>query len=206
MVRSEAASATRTSILAAASDVLIADPPAASPSPSASVAAEPSATAPPTPSVVVREPMPRPEPLVYVRQGGVTERWLRMRGRMGVDRPPDDVMRRPPRRLTDRVIDAEMWLGIFWVGLVMAIVTLVALDLRLPGGLLGGSGDENAAIGQIVGPGFSSETVVEAVETIVETYMGLRTGETETFLDAFRRVGIGPFKEALYERSAGSDI
>ena len=42
---------------------------------------------------------------------------------------------------------------------------------------LGGSGDENAAIGQIVGPGFSSEKVVEAVETIVETYMGLRRDE-----------------------------
>jgi sulfite reductase (NADPH) hemoprotein beta-component len=71
---------------------------------------------------------------------------------------------------------------------------------------LGGSGDEKAAIGQIVGPGFSSENVVGAVETIVETYMGLRRDEEETFLDAFRRVGLAPFKEALYERSAGSDI
>jgi len=71
---------------------------------------------------------------------------------------------------------------------------------------LGGSTDEQAAIGQIVGPGFSSENVVEAIETIVDTYMGLRSGESETFLDAFRRVGIAPFKEALYERSAGSDI
>ena len=48
--------------------------------------------------------------------------------------------------------------------------------------------------------------MVEAIETIVETYMGLRSGDEETFLDAFRRVGIAPFKEALYERSAGSDI
>jgi sulfite reductase (NADPH) hemoprotein beta-component len=71
---------------------------------------------------------------------------------------------------------------------------------------LGGSGDQKAAIGQIVGPGFSSENIVLAVETIVETYMGLRRGEEETFLDAFRRVGLAPFKEALYERSAGSDI
>jgi sulfite reductase (NADPH) hemoprotein beta-component len=71
---------------------------------------------------------------------------------------------------------------------------------------LGGSGDEKAAIGQIVGPGFSSENVVSAVETIVETYMGLRRDESETFLEAFRRVGVAPFKEALYERSAGSDI
>ncbi len=71
---------------------------------------------------------------------------------------------------------------------------------------LGGSADETAAIGQIVGPGFSSENVVGAVETIVETYMGLRTDEAETFLSAFRRVGIAPFREALYDRSAGSDI
>jgi len=59
---------------------------------------------------------------------------------LGVDPPPADVMRRPPRRPTDRVIDAEMWIGIAWVGLVMAVVTLIALDLRLAGGLLGGSG------------------------------------------------------------------
>ncbi len=71
---------------------------------------------------------------------------------------------------------------------------------------LGGSADEQAAVGQIVGPGFSSENVVEAIETIVETYMGLRRDDEETFLDAFRRVGLAPFKEALYERSAGSDI
>ena len=60
---------------------------------------------------------------------------------MGFEPPPDDVMRRPPRQLTDRIIDGEMWLGIAWVGLVMAVVTLAALDLGLAGGILGGSGD-----------------------------------------------------------------
>jgi magnesium-transporting ATPase (P-type) len=60
---------------------------------------------------------------------------------MGFEPSPDDVMLRPPRKLTDRVIDAEMWLGIAWVGLVMAVVTLAALDLGLTGGVLGGSGD-----------------------------------------------------------------
>jgi len=60
---------------------------------------------------------------------------------LGVDPPPDDVMRRPPRRLTDRVIDGQMWFGILYVGLVMAFVTLLALELRLPGGLLSGDGD-----------------------------------------------------------------
>jgi len=60
---------------------------------------------------------------------------------MGVDPPPDDVMRIPPRRITDRVIDRAMWIGILWVGLVMAVVTLAALDLRLPGGFIEGSGN-----------------------------------------------------------------
>jgi potassium/sodium efflux P-type ATPase len=60
---------------------------------------------------------------------------------MGVDPPPEDVMRRPPRRLTDRVIDRQMWVGILWVGLVMSVVTLAALDLTLPGGLIEGSGE-----------------------------------------------------------------
>ena len=71
---------------------------------------------------------------------------------------------------------------------------------------LGGSGDETAAIGQITGPGFSSDNVVDAIETIVETYKGLRTSDGEDFLTAYRRVGMGPFKEALYDRSARSDI
>jgi sulfite reductase (NADPH) hemoprotein beta-component len=71
---------------------------------------------------------------------------------------------------------------------------------------LGGSGDENAAIGQITGPGFSSEKVVGAVETIVETYKQQRADAAEPFLATFRRVGMAPFKEALYERNAGADI
>jgi magnesium-transporting ATPase (P-type) len=60
---------------------------------------------------------------------------------MGVEPPPDDVMSRPPRGIGDRVIDRRMQVGIGYVGLVMAIVTLLALDLRLPGGLVDGSGD-----------------------------------------------------------------
>jgi len=60
---------------------------------------------------------------------------------MGVDPPPDDVMARPPRAITDRVIDAEMWVGILWVGSVMAVASLLALDLGLAGGLVEGSGD-----------------------------------------------------------------
>jgi len=60
---------------------------------------------------------------------------------LGVDPPAGDVMSRPPRRRSDRVIDAEMWSGILLVGLVMAAVSLLALDLRLPGGIVGDAGN-----------------------------------------------------------------
>ena len=62
---------------------------------------------------------------------------------------------------------------------------------------LGGSADENAAIGKIVGPAFSYDDVVDAVDTIVDTYLGLRQ-DNEKFNDTYARVGITPFKEKLY--------
>ena len=71
---------------------------------------------------------------------------------------------------------------------------------------LGGSADEICAIGDITGPGFSYEAVVDAVETIVDTYIGLRRDESEDFLAAYRRVGMAPFKAALYEKNTGADI
>ena len=63
---------------------------------------------------------------------------------------------------------------------------------------LGGSGDENTSIGEIIGRGFEPEKVTDAVETIVNTYLGLRKDASEIFLDAYRRVGPQPFKDALY--------
>ncbi len=63
---------------------------------------------------------------------------------------------------------------------------------------LGGSGDETASVGTILGPGFSSEGVVDAVETIVDTYLDKRDSPEEPFLATFRRLGPAPFKEALY--------
>jgi sulfite reductase (NADPH) hemoprotein beta-component len=67
---------------------------------------------------------------------------------------------------------------------------------------LGGSGDENSSIGEIIGRGFEPEKVTDAVETIVNTYLGLRLDPKETFLEAYRRVGPKPFKDALYGNAA----
>ncbi|MFC0265742.1 cation-translocating P-type ATPase [Alloscardovia macacae] len=55
---------------------------------------------------------------------------------MGVDGQTDDVMGRAPRKMTERVIDAAMWADIAFIGIVMAAVTLIGIDLYLPGGLV----------------------------------------------------------------------
>jgi sulfite reductase (NADPH) hemoprotein beta-component len=62
---------------------------------------------------------------------------------------------------------------------------------------LGGSADEQSSLGKILGPSVPRERVADAVETIVQTYLGLRE-QGERFLDTYRRVGIAPFKEKLY--------
>lgn len=63
---------------------------------------------------------------------------------------------------------------------------------------LGGRADEHAKIGKILGAGFSTDEIVDAVETVINTYLSLRENSEETFLDAYNRIGDTPFKEALY--------
>jgi sulfite reductase (NADPH) hemoprotein beta-component len=62
---------------------------------------------------------------------------------------------------------------------------------------LGGSSDENASLGDRVGPGLPQADVPAAIERIVDSYIDLRNGD-ERFLDTYRRVGIEPFKTAVY--------
>ncbi len=63
--------------------------------------------------------------------------------------------------------------------------------------LLGGSGAEDVSIAKIVGPGFDEDGVVDAVETVTNVYLGARQAG-ERFVDTYRRIGMEPFKEALY--------
>jgi sulfite reductase (NADPH) hemoprotein beta-component len=62
---------------------------------------------------------------------------------------------------------------------------------------LGGSGAEDASVGQITGPGFSEDGVVDAIEKVTNLYLAQRE-EGERFLDTYRRLGMKPFKEAIY--------
>ena len=63
--------------------------------------------------------------------------------------------------------------------------------------LLGGSEAEDVSLAKITGPGFDEAGIVDAVETAADVYLRERE-EGERFLDTYRRIGMTPFKEALY--------
>jgi len=67
--------------------------------------------------------------------------------------------------------------------------------------MLGGSAEEDASLGKILGPGFDEDGIVDAVENVIGTYLELRD-ESERFIDTYRRVGPDPFKERLYNAPA----
>jgi sulfite reductase (NADPH) hemoprotein beta-component len=62
---------------------------------------------------------------------------------------------------------------------------------------LGGSSDQNASLGDRLGPGLPQAAVPAAIRKIVDTYLEIRE-DNERFLDTYRRVGIEPFKGAVY--------
>ena len=64
---------------------------------------------------------------------------------------------------------------------------------------LGGDGTQDAAIGDRTGPGFSYEDIIGAIDKIIHHYLAARQDAGETFLAYYRRVGMTPFKEALYD-------
>ena len=63
---------------------------------------------------------------------------------------------------------------------------------------LGGDPSEDARLGDITGPGFSHAELLDGIERLVDRYMDLRTADSERFIDTYRRLGMEPFKEALY--------
>ena len=62
---------------------------------------------------------------------------------------------------------------------------------------LGGSGAEDVSLGTITGPGFDEDGVVDAIERVTDLYIEARN-EGERFVDTYRRIGMAPFKEAIY--------
>ncbi|MFI4976627.1 MAG: nitrite/sulfite reductase [Caulobacterales bacterium] len=62
---------------------------------------------------------------------------------------------------------------------------------------LGGSGAEDASLGAILGPALPADRVTQAVDQLVDVYLHERR-DGERFLDTYRRLGMAPFKEAVY--------
>jgi sulfite reductase (NADPH) hemoprotein beta-component len=56
-------------------------------------------------------------------------------------------------------------------------------------------------VGDRVGPGFAADEIVPAVERIVDTYLDLRSDASELFIDTYKRIGMAPFKSALYPQA-----
>ncbi len=67
---------------------------------------------------------------------------------------------------------------------------------------LGGDHTETAQLGDRTGPGFAADAIIPAIERIVFTYLELRRDADEDFLTAYRRLGLAPFKAALYEEAS----
>jgi sulfite reductase (NADPH) hemoprotein beta-component len=61
----------------------------------------------------------------------------------------------------------------------------------------GGSEAADTSLGVITGPGFNEDGVVDALEKATAVYLAQRS-EGERFLDTYRRIGMAPFKEAIY--------
>ncbi|MFD1795082.1 nitrite/sulfite reductase [Paracoccus aurantiacus] len=69
---------------------------------------------------------------------------------------------------------------------------------------LGGDGTETMSVGERAGPGFSKDEIIPAIERLVYGYLDVREDASETFLQAYRRLGPEPFKAALYPEKAAA--
>ncbi|OQX66818.1 MAG: sulfite reductase [Sorangiineae bacterium NIC37A_2] len=70
---------------------------------------------------------------------------------------------------------------------------------------LGGSPSDDASIGKILGPALAEDEIVDAVERVLSVYLEQRHGADETFLEAVRRLGLEPFKRAVYDRQVAAE-
>ncbi len=63
---------------------------------------------------------------------------------------------------------------------------------------IGGRQGSDAALGKVIGPSFARAQVPDVIEQLVHVYLAHRESEVERFVDVVRRLGVEPFKEAVY--------
>ena len=69
---------------------------------------------------------------------------------------------------------------------------------------LGGEQGNDAAIGKVIGPSFYADEIPDVITNVINTYVAQRTDD-ESFIDAYRRIGVTPFKEAAYKNAKKKD-
>ncbi len=107
----------------------------------------------------------------------ITDSWPALA--MGIDPPTDDVMARKPRHMNDRVIGLHMWAGVFEVGLVIAGIALLTMDMYLPGGLIVPIA-ENSDIANARTAGFTVSVMAHLFQ-----YFNARSETTSAFKNFF---------------------
>lgn len=65
---------------------------------------------------------------------------------------------------------------------------------------LGGSSENDAALGNVLGPSFGREEMPDIISRILDVYINNRLGD-ELFIDTYRRIGLDPFKESVYAKN-----
>jgi sulfite reductase (NADPH) hemoprotein beta-component len=70
--------------------------------------------------------------------------------------------------------------------------------------MLGGSPGNDASIGKILGAALAQDAIVDAVEKVLGRYLIVRESPDERFLEAVRRVGFEPFRQAVYGDTAAT--
>ena len=63
---------------------------------------------------------------------------------------------------------------------------------------LGGEQGNDASIGKVIGPSFYADEIPDVITNIINTYVAERNSD-EPFIEAYRRLGVTPFKEAAYK-------
>ena len=63
---------------------------------------------------------------------------------------------------------------------------------------IGGRQGNDAALGKVIGPSFARAQVPDVIEQLIGVYLARRDSEAERFVDVVHRLGLEPFKEAVY--------
>ena len=66
---------------------------------------------------------------------------------------------------------------------------------------LGGEQGNDAAIGKVIGPSFYADEIPDVMTNIINTYVEKRADD-ESFIQAYKRLGVTPFKEAAYKNKS----